>query len=110
MTQRQSFAMLVAHSLVAVAILIAATVLCMAGKLDASAVIALFGAAIGLLGANGQTLATQVVNGGPKPDYNKLAITDPSELARVLAGQRGETPQPYPPQEAPPAAGIPEVG
>lgn len=96
MTQRQSFAVLVVHGLVAVAVLTAATILCYAGKLDSGAVIALFGTAIGLLGANGQTLATQAINGGPKPDYNKLATTNPAELERVLAGQRGEVPAPPP--------------
>lgn len=92
MTQRQSFAVLVVHGLVAVAVLAAATLLCYSGKLDSGAVIALFGTAIGLLGANGQTLATQAINGGPKPDYNKLAQSNPLELERVLAGQRGDAP------------------
>lgn len=100
MTQRQSFAVLVVHALVAIAVLSAATVLCYSGKLDSSAVIALFGTAIGLLGANGQALATQAINGGPKPDYNKLAQSNPAELERVLAGQRGATPGPTPPPAA----------
>jgi hypothetical protein len=93
MTQKQAFATLLAHSVVALAILIAATVLCYAGKLSADAVVALFGAAIGLLGANAQTLGGQVINGGPKPNYDKLAQTNPAELERVLAGQRGDTPR-----------------
>lgn len=90
MTQRQAFATLIAHSVVALAILIAATVLCYATKLSADAVVALFGAAIGLLGANAQTLGAQVINGGPKPNYDKLAQSNPSELERVLAAQRGD--------------------
>lgn len=70
------------------AVLGAATLLCYAGKLDASAVIALFGAAIGLLGSNAQTLGTGIINGGPKPNYDKLGATDPAELSRVLSNQR----------------------
>lgn len=108
MTQRQSFAVLVVHGLVAVAVLAAATLLCYSGKLDSGAVIALFGTAIGLLGANGQTLATQAINGGPKPDYNKLAQSNPAELERVLAGQRGESPDPTPPAASAAAAALPE--
>lgn len=93
MTQRQSFAVLVVHGVVALAILLAATVLCYAGKLDASALVGLFGTAIALLGVNGAQLGSQIVNGGPKPNYDKLAKSDPAELGRVLAGERGETPQ-----------------
>lgn len=89
MTQRQSFAVLVAHSVVAIAILIAATVLCYAGKLSADAVVALFGAAIGLLGANAQSLGSQVINGGPKPNYDKLAVSDPAALSAMMASQQG---------------------
>lgn len=74
------------------AVLGAATLLCYAGKLDASAVIALFGAAIGLLGSNAQTLGNGIVNGGPKPNYDKLAASDPSELSRVLESQRATKP------------------
>lgn len=92
MTQRQSFYVLVAHLIVTIAVLIAATVLCGIGKLDQNAVVALFGAAIGLLGANGQSLGSAVINGGPKPDYNKLSQSDPAELSRVLEAQRGTKP------------------
>lgn len=102
--------MLVVHAVIAIAVLAAATLLCYSGKLDSGAVIALFGTAIGLLGANGQTLATQAINGGPKPDYNKLARENPDELARVLAAQRGEVPQPYPPTGEPPVVPEPTAG
>jgi hypothetical protein len=70
----------------------AATLLCYANKLDSSAVIALFGAAVGLLGGNAQSLGASIVNGGPKPDYGKLAASDPEELRRVLDKQR-QTPK-----------------
>lgn len=101
MTQRQAFATLIAHSIVALSILIAATVLCYAGKLSADAVVALFGAAIGLLGANAQVLGGQVINGGPKPNYDKLAVSDPQALAAMMAMQQGRN---APPAEHPPAA------
>lgn len=103
MTQRQSFAVLVLHAVVALSILLAATVLCYSGKLDASAVVGLFGTAIALVGVSSSQFSQQVTNGGPKPDYTKLALSNPDELARVLAGQRGEPPQPYPASDAPPA-------
>lgn len=72
------------------AVLGAATLLCYAGKLDASAVVALFGAAVALLGSNAKDLGTGIVNGGPKPNYDKLAQSDPAELGRVLESQRAQ--------------------
>lgn len=92
MTQRQSFAVLVVHAVVALSILLAATILCYAGKLDASAVVGLFGTAIALLGVNSGQLGQQIINGGPKPNYDKLGQNDPAELGRVLAAQRGDPP------------------
>ncbi len=86
-TQRQSFAVLIAHMVLALAVLLSATMLCYSGKLDASAVIALFGAAVGLLGGNAQTLGASIVNGGPKPDYKQLAQTNPEELTRIMDTQ-----------------------
>lgn len=77
MTQRQSFAVLIAHMTLALAVLMAATFLCYTGKLDASAVVALMGAAIALLGGNAKELGQSITNGGPKPDYRLMAQTDP---------------------------------
>lgn len=87
MTQRQSFALLIAHMLLALGILAAATVLCAIGKLQADAVIALFGAAVGLLGGNAQSLGQAAINGGPKPDLTKLAEQGSPKLAASLSGR-----------------------
>lgn len=106
MTQKQSFAVLVVHAIVALSILLAATVLCYSGKLDASAVVGLFGTAIALLGVNSGQLGQQIINGGPKPNYDKLAVNDPEAFERLMQRQdygKGHGPNPDAPP-APPAA------
>jgi hypothetical protein len=86
-TQRQSFAVLIAHMILSLAVLISASLLCYTGKLDASAVIALFGAAVGLMGGNAQALGASIVNGGPKPDYRQMGQSDPAALERMMDKQ-----------------------
>lgn len=92
-TQRQSLAVLLAQSLVAVCVLTAATVLGALDKIDGSAVTAIFGAAIGLVGPATVTLGSAVINGGPRPDYKQMINSSP-EAAVALASA---TP---PPQES----------
>lgn len=71
--------------IVSLAILAAATTLCAIGKLQSDAVIAIYGAAIGLLGGNAQSLGSAAINGGPKPDLNRMADRSAHD-AMVAAG------------------------
>lgn len=105
---------MIAHMILALSVLVAASILCAIDKLDSSAVIALFGAAIGLLGGNAQSIGTAVINGGPKPDYRMVAQVAPEQLAAIVAASMGKqaptttattaTAQPTEAPEAPPAA------
>lgn len=92
MTQAQSFRLLIAHMAVALGILAGATVLCAIGKLQSDAVIALYGAAVGLLGGNAQSLGQAAINGGPKPDLTKLAQSGRGDLAASLSGPAAPQP------------------
>lgn len=83
-TQRQSLAILLAQTAVAVAVLTAATVLGAMDKIDGSAVTAIFGAAIGLVGPATVTLGSAVINGGPRPDYKQI-VNSSQEAAVALA-------------------------
>lgn len=83
---------LLAHMLVALGIITAATVLCAIGKLQSDALIALYGAAVGLLGGNAQSLGAAVINGGSKPDLTKLAESSPAALQQVMQTASGHTP------------------
>lgn len=83
-TQRQSLAILLAQTVVAVAVLVAATVLAALDKIDGAAVTAIYGAAIGLVGPATVTLGSAMINGGPRPDYRQLANASP-EAAVALA-------------------------
>ena len=87
MTQRQSFGVLVAHALIALALIISASVLAALHVLDASAVTAIFGAVLGFAGGAGIAQGAAIINGGPKPDLTKLAATDPEAVARLLGKQ-----------------------
>ena len=102
MTQRQSFGVLIAHALIAMALIGAAASLGAIGVLDAAAVTGIFGAVLGFAGGAGISQGAAIINGGPKPDYGKLAQADPQVFAQNLAaarGERRETPQepPTPP-------------
>jgi hypothetical protein len=94
-TQRQSLAVLLAQSVVAIAVLTASTVLAAMGKIDGAAVTAIYGAAIGLIGPATVTLGSAVINGGPRPDYRQLANASP-EAAVALASHvpHGHDPAP----------------
>lgn len=83
MTQRQAFVALIAQSVVAIAVLVCATVLSASGHIDASAVTALFGAAIGLVGPATVSLGARAMNGGPQPDYATLARVAPHLLPQA---------------------------
>jgi hypothetical protein len=84
-TQRQSLFILLAQTAVAMCVLVAATVLGAMDKIDGSAVTAIFGAAIGLVGPATVTLGGSMLVGGPRPDYKQLANASP-EAAAALAG------------------------
>jgi hypothetical protein len=56
------------HFGTAVAVIAAATTLCAMGKIDASAVTALYGAAIGLVGGSGASFASVLRNGKAAAD------------------------------------------
>jgi hypothetical protein len=65
--------------------------------LDAAAVTGIFGAVLGFAGGAGISQGAAIINGGPKPDYAKLAQADPETFAANLAAARGErraAPQP----------------
>lgn len=83
-TQRQSLVILLAQTVIVIVALVAATVLCGMGRLDSASVMAIFGAAIGLTGPSTVSLGSQMINGGPKPDYAQLARSSP-EAAVALA-------------------------
>ena len=85
MTQRQSFGVLIAHGVIALALITAASVLAGLHVLDASAVTAIFGAVIGFVGGAGISQGAAIINGGPKPDMTKLAQVDPAALSMLLA-------------------------
>lgn len=84
MTQRQSFGVLIAHGIIALALLASAAALCALGKIDAAAFTGLAGAVLGFAGGAGITQGQAIINGGPKPDYTKLGQSDPDALARLL--------------------------
>ena len=92
MTQRQSLAALLAQVGVAFAVLAGATVLCAMGKISGESLTALYGAAIGLASAGAATTAAAAINGGPKPDLTKLAVSNPAMAERMVTAQ----PQPAP--------------
>lgn len=90
-TQRQSLAILLAQTVVAVAVLTAATVLAALDKIDGAAVTAIYGAAIGLVGPATVTLGSAMINGGPKPDFAQIARSSP-EAAVALAAHANPNP------------------
>lgn len=97
-TQRQSLAIMLAQTAVAVAVLAAATLLAAMSKIDGAAVMAIYGAAIGLVGPSTVTLGSAMINGGPKPDYRQL-VNSSTEAAVALAQHApGNNPPPSPPQ------------
>jgi hypothetical protein len=83
-TQRQNLAVLLAQAGVILAVLIAATVLCGMDKIDGAAVTAVYGAALGAVGVTTMSLGNAAINGGPKPDLNKLAESS-TEASVILA-------------------------
>lgn len=93
MTQRQSFGVLIAHGVIALALLASAALLCALGKIDAAAFTGLAGAVLGFAGGAGITQGQAIINGGPKPDMTKLAQSDPDTLARYLT-KPGDAPLP----------------
>jgi len=90
MTQRQSFGILIAHALIALSLIGAAATLAALHVLDASAVTGIFGAVLGFAGGAGISQGAAIINGGPKPDYGKLAKADPETFAANIAAARGE--------------------
>lgn len=90
MTQGQSFRVLIAHMFVSILILAGATTLCALGKLQSDALIAIYGAAIGLMGGNAQSLGTAAINGGPKPNLDRMAETSTRD-ALIASGSMRKT-------------------
>lgn len=108
MTQRQSFGTLIAYVVLILSALAAGTTLCALGKIDAAAVTTVLGAALGAAAVLIQSTATAAINGGPKPDLSKLAISDPYALQMLLSKQQPGQMQ-LPPQTAPDATTPPET-
>lgn len=84
-TQRQSLAALLAQVGVSIAALVGATILCAMDKLEGEALVALYTAALALASTGAAATARQAINGGPKPDYTKLAQTHPQVVAEMYA-------------------------
>ena len=92
MTQRQSLAALLAQVSVGFAVLAGATVLCAMGKIDGSALTALYGSAIALASTAAAATSAAAINGGPKPDLTKLAETNPAMAERITSQQAQPAP------------------
>lgn len=85
MTQRQSFGTLIAYVVLILSSLAASTVLAALGKIDSAAVMTVLGGVSGAAAVLIHSTATAAINGGPKPDLSKLAVSDPQALERMMA-------------------------
>lgn len=87
MNPKQSMIILGFHGGVAVVVVLAATLLCFHGSLDASAVTAIYGAAIGLAGGASSALGSlsSAVNG-------KATVSDATLRQAISGGQYADTP------------------
>lgn len=91
MNQRTSLIVLGFHGGIAVVVVLAATILCYHGTLDAAAVTAIYGAAIGLAGGASSALGSlsSAVNG-------KATVSD-ATLRQAISGGQSSEPPPAPP-------------
>jgi hypothetical protein len=83
MTQRQSFGVLIAHVLTALALIVAGSVLAAMHVLSGEAVTGLFGAVLGFVGGASVSQGASIINGGPKPDLNRLYGDNPEMAGRL---------------------------
>jgi hypothetical protein len=90
---------LIAHGLIALALITTTTVLGALHILDASAVTAIFGAVLGFAGGAGISQGAAIINGGPKPDMRLLGQTDPATLAAYLTKPTFGVAPPPPPTD-----------
>ena len=108
MTQRQSFGTLIAYVTLILAAVACATALCALGKIDSAAAMAVLGGAVTGAAVLVNSTAAAAINGGPKPDMTKLAVSDPQALASLLA--KHPTPAPAPAAVTAEAAAQPARG
>lgn len=85
MTQRQSFGVLVMQGMIALAVIASVSVLGWAKVLSGEAVTGIIGAVLGLAGGASVAQSASIINGGPKPDWAKLAGTNPELIAQMLS-------------------------
>lgn len=92
MTGRQSILILAFHGAIVTVLVIAATVLGFHGTLDASAVTAIFGAALGFAGGTASSLGSlgAVVNGKSVVTQQQVAEQGAAQRTAIVAAAGGE--------------------